>query len=395
MVKLNKSQMCRLRSLQLTKYGTGQSALCLRQFLRVHTSRQHPPCGANSLCKPARSPTGSEPSPPKAEAAGRCPPWPRPAELFRAAGAEHRRARQPGGAGASPRRARGCRRGEPGPPPPPPPGAMAALVLVLLAALGGRAVLPGARSAAPLAELRSQISGVESLLEEFRRQLKQEDPGPEAAGGGGGRCGGSGGFSARPDSIIRTKDSIAAGATFLRAPGGAAGWRQCLDACCAEPRCTLAVVQGPGRPRAAAELGCFLFNCTHRGRPVCRFAPHRGYSTYSRLAPQPPADADAASSRGAALVPSVLPLGKGRRAEGTRGARAGASPRWLRAGRAAPRARKWRRPPGGAGRGRGAAAGLGQLGRALREGTARLPAAARKVPPCAGFPCARFGIKPS
>ena len=271
-----------------------------------------------------------------------------------------------------------------------PRGAMRA-AWVLLAALGGRAVLPGARSAAPLAELRSQISGVESLLEEFRRQLKQEEPALEAAGGGGERCGDSGGFSARPDSIIRTKDSIAAGATFLRAPSGAAGWRQCLDACCAEPRCTLAVVQGSGRPRAAAELGCFLFNCTHRGRPVCRFAPHRGYSTYSRLAPPPPADDAAASSRGAALVPPALPPGKGRRAEGTRGARAGASPRWLRAGRAAPRARKWRRPPGGAGRGEGIGrvAG-GQPGRALRGGSA-----ARKVPPCAGFPCARFGIEPS
>ncbi|XP_068263615.1 low-density lipoprotein receptor-related protein 11 [Nyctibius grandis] len=176
---------------------------------------------------------------------------------------------------------------------------MAALVLVLLAALGGRAVLPGGRCAAPLADLRSQISGVESLLEEFRRQLQQEEPGPPAAAaggsGGGERCGGSSGFSARPDSIIRTKDSIAAGATFLRAPAAVAGWRQCLDACCAEPRCTLAVVQGPGRPRGAAavELGCYLFNCTHRGRPVCRFAPHRGYSTYSRrpagLAPPPPA----------------------------------------------------------------------------------------------------------
>ncbi|XP_075269900.1 low-density lipoprotein receptor-related protein 11 isoform X3 [Opisthocomus hoazin] len=169
---------------------------------------------------------------------------------------------------------------------------MAALVLVLLAALGGRAVLPGGRCAAPLADLRSQISGVESLLEEFRRQLQQEEPGPPAAGGGGGgeRCGGSGSFSARPDSIIRTKDSIAAGATFLRAPPAAAGWRQCLDACCADPRCTLAVVQGPRGP-AAAERGCYLFNCTHRGRPVCRFAPHRGYSTYSRrpagLAPPP------------------------------------------------------------------------------------------------------------
>ncbi|XP_068533169.1 low-density lipoprotein receptor-related protein 11 [Anas acuta] len=173
---------------------------------------------------------------------------------------------------------------------------MSALVLLLLAALGGRAVLPGGRCAAPLAELRSQLSGVESLLEEFRRQLQQDEPGPPPAAGsavsGGERCGGGGGFgfSARPDSIIRTKDSIAAGATFLRAPGGAGGWRQCLDACCAEPRCTLAVVQAPGRPRAAAaaaaaggaDLGCYLFNCTHRGRPVCRFAPHRGYSTYSR-----------------------------------------------------------------------------------------------------------------
>ncbi|XP_032539686.1 low-density lipoprotein receptor-related protein 11 isoform X1 [Chiroxiphia lanceolata] len=174
---------------------------------------------------------------------------------------------------------------------------MAALVLVLLAALGGRAVLPGGRCAAPLADLRSQISGVETLLEEFRRQLQQEEPGPPATasggGGGGERCGGSGSFSARPDSIIRTKDSIAAGATFLRAPGAVSGWRQCLDACCAEPRCTLAVVQGPARPRGtAAEPGCYLFNCTHRGRPVCRFAPHRGYSSYSRRtagsAPPPP-----------------------------------------------------------------------------------------------------------
>uniref|UniRef100_A0A8B9TB30 Low-density lipoprotein receptor-related protein 11 n=1 Tax=Anas platyrhynchos TaxID=8839 RepID=A0A8B9TB30_ANAPL len=36
------------------------------------------------------------------------------------------------------------------------------------------------------------------------------------------------------------------------------------------------------RQAGGADLGCYLFNCTHRGRPVCRFAPHRGYSTYSR-----------------------------------------------------------------------------------------------------------------
>ncbi|XP_039385188.1 low-density lipoprotein receptor-related protein 11 isoform X1 [Mauremys reevesii] len=156
------------------------------------------------------------------------------------------------------------------------------LLLLLLAALCGRA--SAGEVAAPLAELRSQISGVESLLEEFRRQLQPDEA-------GGGRCRG-GAFSARPDAIIRTKDSLAAGATFLRAPAAVAGWRQCLQACCAEPRCSLAVVQRARPPGEPGALSCYLFNCTYRGRAVCRFAPHRGYSSYS-LGPanltQPPA----------------------------------------------------------------------------------------------------------
>ncbi|CAI5770270.1 low-density lipoprotein receptor-related protein 11 isoform X1 [Podarcis lilfordi] len=140
-------------------------------------------------------------------------------------------------------------------------------------------------------QLRSPAaaSGVESLLEEFRRQLLQQEPpgggdgGNELAEMAAGRCrGGNGGpsgfFSARPDTIIRTKDSIAAGATFLDSPGSVAGPRQCLDACCAEARCTLAVVQQPQQSPAA--LRCYLFNCTYRGRAVCLFSPQRGYSSY-------------------------------------------------------------------------------------------------------------------
>lgn len=147
--------------------------------------------------------------------------------------------------------------------------------------------LPGS----PSAEIRSPAgAGVESLLEEFRRQLQQEQ---DPLGGGrgneraeaAGRCrgtgdlAGSGGsfFSTRPDSIIRTKDSIAAGAAFLGSPGSVAGLRQCLDACCAEPRCTLAVLQQQQPP----SLRCYLFNCTYRGRPVCLFSPQRGYHSYS------------------------------------------------------------------------------------------------------------------
>ncbi|XP_019405634.1 PREDICTED: low-density lipoprotein receptor-related protein 11 isoform X7 [Crocodylus porosus] len=160
---------------------------------------------------------------------------------------------------------------------------MALRLLPLLLGLGLAA--RGGEGAAPLAELRSQLSGVESLLEEFRLQL-QPGPGPGPGRGSEG-CRGSS-FSARPDAIIRTKDSLAAGATFLRAPAAAGpGWRPCLEACCAEPRCTLAVVQrGAGAGAGTgAGLRCYLFDCTSRGRAVCQFAPHRGYSSYSLGAP--------------------------------------------------------------------------------------------------------------
>ncbi|XP_026939378.1 low-density lipoprotein receptor-related protein 11 isoform X1 [Sagmatias obliquidens] len=165
--------------------------------------------------------------------------------------------------------------------------ALRGLLLLCLWLPSGRAV--GSPSA-PLSELHAQLSGVEQLLEEFRRQLQQERP-QEAlelelrAGGGpqeGCPGGGGGGYSAMPDAIIRTKDSIAAGASFLSAPAAVRDWRQCLEACCLEPRCSVAVVELPRRPAPrAAALGCYLFNCTARGRSVCKFALHRGYSSYS------------------------------------------------------------------------------------------------------------------
>ncbi|XP_045400520.1 low-density lipoprotein receptor-related protein 11 [Lemur catta] len=161
------------------------------------------------------------------------------------------------------------------------------LLLLCLWLPSGRAAGP---PVAPLSELHAQLSGVEQLLEEFRRQLQQERPQEELelelrAGGGPqedcpGR--GGGGYSAMPDAIIRTKDSIAAGASFLRAPAAVRDWRQCVAACCSEPRCSVAVVELPRRPAPpAAALACYLFNCTARGLSVCKFALHRGYSSYS------------------------------------------------------------------------------------------------------------------
>lgn len=161
------------------------------------------------------------------------------------------------------------------------------LLLCLWLPSGGAAGPPPA----PLSELHAQLSGVEQLLEEFRRQLQQERPQEElelelrAGGGPQEGCpgpGGGGGYSAMPDAIIRTKDSLAAGASFLTAPAAVRDWRQCVAACCSEPRCSVAVVELPRRPAPpAAALGCYLFNCTARGRSVCKFALHRGYSSYS------------------------------------------------------------------------------------------------------------------
>ncbi|XP_054992075.1 low-density lipoprotein receptor-related protein 11 [Sorex araneus] len=192
------------------------------------------------------------------------------------------------------------------PPPPPPP-----LLLLLPTLLLGLWLLPGVRAAAPPpSEPRAALPAVEQLLEEFGRQLRQERPPdeepepepeqePRAEGGCPGPGGGGGGYSALHDAIIRTRDSLAAGASFLRAPAAVRDGAECVAACCAEPRCSVAVVERPARP-APAALGCYLFNCTARGRSVCRFAAHRGYSSYSlrRAAPGRPAPGRAAPPPG-------------------------------------------------------------------------------------------------
>lgn len=138
----------------------------------------------------------------------------------------------------------------------------------------------------PISDLKSKISGVEELLEEFRKQLQQDqayradeviDP-----------CVGD--FSAVGERIIRAKASIEQGATFLLAPDGVYTWRDCLHACCSQPHCTVAVVQeDPRQPRDS--LSCYLFNCTYRSKNVCSFAPLQGFTTYSTNTTlgQPPA----------------------------------------------------------------------------------------------------------
>ncbi|XP_061126552.1 low-density lipoprotein receptor-related protein 11 [Syngnathus typhle] len=129
-----------------------------------------------------------------------------------------------------------------------------------------------------ISDLKSKISGVEELLEEFRKQLQQDQtyrPSEVADS-----CVSD--FRSVRESIIRAKASIEQGATFLMAPERVYTWRDCVHACCAQPHCTVAVVQEEPR-QAGDSLNCYLFNCTYKSQNVCSFAPQPGFASHSRL----------------------------------------------------------------------------------------------------------------
>ncbi|KAK9531299.1 hypothetical protein VZT92_010732 [Zoarces viviparus] len=131
----------------------------------------------------------------------------------------------------------------------------------------------------PISDLKSKISGMEEVLEEFRKQLQQDQT--YRAGDALDSCVGD--FNAVGERIIRTKASIQQGATFLLAPERVYTWRDCLHACCSQPHCAVAVVQQDLR-QPGDSLSCYLFNCTYRSKNVCSFAPQQGFTTYSRTA---------------------------------------------------------------------------------------------------------------
>uniref|UniRef100_H2RSF3 MANSC domain-containing protein n=1 Tax=Takifugu rubripes TaxID=31033 RepID=H2RSF3_TAKRU len=136
------------------------------------------------------------------------------------------------------------------------PRMLLAAVLLMLA-LGRRVT---GRSS-PISDLKSKISGVEELLEEFRQQLQQEQS--YKVGGVTDSCVGD--FGSLGDSIIQTRPSIEQGAAFLLVPDRVFTWKDCLHACCSQPHCTVAVVrEDPRQP--GKSLKCYLFNCTYRNK---------------------------------------------------------------------------------------------------------------------------------
>ncbi|XP_041660709.1 low-density lipoprotein receptor-related protein 11 [Cheilinus undulatus] len=152
------------------------------------------------------------------------------------------------------------------------------LLLLLLACVVLLAAVQRTHSRSlPISDLKSKISGVEELLEEFRKQLQQDQA--YRAGEVSDSCVGD--FNAEEERIIKTRASIEQGATFLLAPDRVYTWRDCLHACCSQPHCTVAVVQEDQR-QTGDSLSCYLFNCTYRNKNVCSFAPQQGFSTYTR-----------------------------------------------------------------------------------------------------------------
>ncbi len=129
-------------------------------------------------------------------------------------------------------------------------------------------------------DLKSKISGVEELLEEFRKQLQQDESESREDGEDGDRC--ISGFNAAEERIIRASASIEQGAAFLSAPQRVFSWRDCAHACCTHPHCTAAIIQEDLK-QPDDSLRCYLFNCTYRGRNVCSFSFQPGFSTYSRM----------------------------------------------------------------------------------------------------------------
>lgn len=140
-----------------------------------------------------------------------------------------------------------------------------------------------------LSDLKSKISGVEELLEEFRKQL-QQDQAYSREDDAGDVC--LSDFTEMEEHIIRARDSIEQGATFLSVPSRVYSWKDCLHACCLDPHCTVAVMQEDLK-QTDESLGCYLFNCTYRNKNVCTFSLQQGFSTYSRVhnmtAHRPPA----------------------------------------------------------------------------------------------------------
>lgn len=86
----------------------------------------------------------------------------------------------------------------------------------------------------------------------------------------------------RENFVLDVEDAVSEGAALL-ATAHVQDADACQRACCAEARCSLALLEPPHLPRAdAGNVTCALFSCVHRNRFVCRFVTKAGYRSFIR-----------------------------------------------------------------------------------------------------------------
>ncbi|XP_077588117.1 kunitz-type protease inhibitor 1a [Stigmatopora nigra] len=81
----------------------------------------------------------------------------------------------------------------------------------------------------------------------------------------------------REDFVLDADESVKDGATFLSSPELSLH-RDCVEACCKEPKCNVAFMEG-GLGEDAIK-SCFLFDCLYKKKYVCRFVRKKGYYNY-------------------------------------------------------------------------------------------------------------------
>lgn len=94
-------------------------------------------------------------------------------------------------------------------------------------------------------------------------------------------------YEEKPNVIIRTRDSLNRGATFIKAPKEVETLEECKMKCCntldGDVPCDLAVFQSIDDDPEDNQPKCFLFSCVDgKGKYVCVTSSNSNYSVYRR-----------------------------------------------------------------------------------------------------------------
>ncbi|XP_066550140.1 kunitz-type protease inhibitor 1a isoform X2 [Amia ocellicauda] len=83
--------------------------------------------------------------------------------------------------------------------------------------------------------------------------------------------------SGQSDFVLDTDDSVKQGATYLSSPEVRRA-KDCVWACCKEPRCNLALIEKDGEDELVKH--CFLFDCVYKQAYACKFARKEGFTNF-------------------------------------------------------------------------------------------------------------------